>query len=383
MANKLIRFFFALTLCLGLMPTSAAFAIEPEDTNEHVLFTEDMAKTAAEDFSEVANPGGRLSAGDPVKFYDLNDNAVGYAVNYFKDGTPAGYVVFDNGDDSLISQYSFSSESASPTDIAGDYAGNEPSLLSRQEDEQIKNYKIGPFSYAAVNAGTGEGATNYGEDITLDKTASLSSKSDSGSWGSSDLWIPYGWNPGNYALGEGNNIGSAISFPEPEIEYLTNKYACAISALLPAVFYYGASANIVSAYNDLWGLSGTYTDHIGSNGITYGVTMNTNIGPALRNYMSIYHGINVNYSFSDNPNYQFYKSMINGGNIGIFCASILVNGSYSGHAVSVQGYQTMLDRNNNVLLETLVVADGWNAGWANLNLKYAGFTNTDGFAFSR
>ena len=99
--------------------------------------------------------------------------------------------------------------------------------------------------------------------------------------------------------------------------------------------------------------------------------------------MSNYHGINVNYRFVEGPNYQFFKSMINGGNIGVFGANILVNGNYPGHGVSVQGYQTMLDRNQNLLMETLVVFDGWYAGWANINLNYAGYTATYGISFSR
>lgn len=364
------------------MPISTAFASEPEIPEGYEVFTEDMARTAAEDFSEAVNPEGRLIAGDPVKFYDLDGNAIGYTVNYFKDGTPAGYVVFDNGDASLISQYSFNSESMSPTDAAAKSANNEPSLFSNSPENQIKNYKIGPFSYAMVDESTGEGITSYGEEITVNEVATLSSTPDSGSWQNPNIWIPYGSNPGNYTLGEGRNIGSAISFPEQDIEDITNTYACVISALLPAVFYYGAPADIKTAYDKLWSLSGTKVDHY-KDGVTYGITEYAKAGPALKTYMSSYHGINVNYQFVQSPNYQFFKSMINNGNIGLFGANILVNGSYPGHGVSVQGYQTMLDKSKNVLMETLVVSDGWWPGWANINLNYAGYTSTCGISFSR
>lgn len=380
--RKLFRLALSLALCIGIMPASAAFASESEIPDNYVVFTEDMAKTAAEDFSEAVNPGGRLTAGEPVKFYDLEGNAIGYTVNYYKDGASAGYVVFDNGDESLISQYSFSSESMSPTDVAVEYASDQPSVLSDSPDGHLKNYKIGPFSYAVIDENTGEGITNYGEEIAIAEVAPLSSTPDSGSWQNPNIWIPYGSNPGNYALGEGRNIGSSIAFPERDIESMTGTYACVISALLPSVFYYGAPADIKTAYGALWDLSGTTVDHV-SNGITYGSTKYANAGPAFKTYMSNYHGINVNYRFVEGPNYQFFKSMINGGNIGVFGANILVNGNYPGHGVSVQGYQTMLDRNQNLLMETLVVFDGWYAGWANINLNYAGYTATYGISFSR
>ena len=380
--RKLFRLALSLALCIGIMPASAAFASESEIPDNYVVFTEDMAKTAAEDFSEAVNPGGRLTAGEPVKFYDLEGNAIGYTVNYYKDGASAGYVVFDNGDESLISQYSFSSESMSPTDVAVEYASDQPSVLSDSPDGHLKNYKIGPFSYAVIDENTGEGITNYGEEIAIAEVAPLSSTPDSGSWQNPNIWIPYGSNPGNYALGEGRNIGSSIAFPERDIESMTGTYACVISALLPSVFYYGAPADIKTAYGALWDLSGTTVDHV-SNGITYGSTKYANAGPAFKTYMSNYHGINVNYRFVEGPNYQFFKSMINGGIIGVFGANILVNGNYPGHGVSVQGYQTMLDRNQNLLMETLVVFDGWYAGWANINLNYAGYTATYGISFSR
>lgn len=380
--KRLFRLVLSLALCIGLMPISTAFASEPEIPDGYIVFTEDMAKNAAEDFSEALNPEGRLSAGEPVRFYDLSNNAIGYTINYFKDGLPAGYVVFDNGDASLVSQYSFNSGSMSPLDAATEYASNKPSLLSDLQDDQTKNYKVGPFSYAIVDENTGEGITSYGEEITVNSVTALSSTPDSGSWQNPNIWVPYGSNPGNYSLGEGRNIGSAIAFPERDIENITGTYACVISALLPSVFYYGAPADIKTAYGALWNLTGTSVDHV-SNGITYGTTLYANAGPGFKSYMSNYHGINVNYNYVTGPNYQFFKSMINGGNIGLFGANILVNGSYPGHGVSVQGYQTMLDKNKNVLMETLVVFDGWYAGWANINLNYAGYTGTHGISFSR
>lgn len=84
------------------------------------LLTPDLARQMAEEFACDVDGGVSRHACDPIKIYGDNGRAIGYSIDFRKDdGEAAGYVIFDNSQEDLISEYSLSDGAASPVDRLG------------------------------------------------------------------------------------------------------------------------------------------------------------------------------------------------------------------------------------------------------------------------
>lgn len=362
-------FVFALLI---LNPLPAFAGDETEKQTQPICFTPEMATTYAKEFAVSMTGKSDLMPSTPIKLRDRSGKAIGYIVDYHcPDGSPSGYIVFDNSDDSLISEYSFEYGSSSPYSHA-------LSFSSRSEEvDNFEAVKISPFQYAAFNPISQLGIDSAGKSIDIPETYGLL-RTDS--W--NDIFLG---NVGDsrYSVITQNNIPEFIAVTSSQVEEQTQRYACGVSALLHcAIFYlpgqipYNSFAN---EYRMLWTLSKTYTDHI-ENGITYGMTNYVDLGPALQQFLNS-RGVIVGTDWKSFPTFSQYKTAIDSGNVAIYGCHINTPEGLKGHIMSVEGY-AVLKNSSGKSFNTLLVADGWGANARYLNLNY-GYSIAQGVFFSR
>ena len=370
------RQFIALIASLaGTAAIPAPAFAESDDTR--IEMTDSVAIKMAEGFAASFDPDLDVEAYFPCKFYDTTGQAIGYIVHYERHGDSYGYVVFDNSDDSLISEFSFGDDALSPCERIFEAA--EVSLV---EAEAIRLFKTGDFTYTLLNGNNA--VNNYGEACSLGSLPlSLESESDSTptspSWNS--VFIDYP--SSSWTMSDFNSIPQFIAFNESYVEDATGKYACLVSAMMATVIHYGAETWFSSAaYNSLWSMSLTTASSI-RNGVTYGSTPIASAGPTVCNYCDN-KGVNISYSHEDDPSYSFFTGAIDQGNVAIVHLGInLPDTGRSGHSMAVEGYCTLAPGSGGSNIQALVVFDGWNSSARYLNYGYADYTDKAGTRFSR
>lgn len=131
------------------------------------------------------------------------------------------------------------------------------------------------------------------------------------------------------------------------------------------------NSNIVNTFNQLWKDTDTTVINV-KNGISYGSTLDSKLGSSMTTYAKSMGKNNTTVTTKSNPNFEFFKNIINNNASGIFKYAIdLTDGSGSGHAVNMIGYCVV--RLNGVFYNYLVVADGWH----NDAPRYFNFSETD------
>jgi hypothetical protein len=380
---------FLVVMLLMLTPIISAFAEESTDLglaeNEQILFTGDMAIEAAEILDDSLNPSDDLTEGEPVKFFNLDGQALGYIVDYYdENGEPHGYVIFDSTDESLVSMFSFAPGAMGPqtaaekmieTDVALQNAVPEPSTV----------FKYNSFGFCVSDNDTSEAVTPTGDIIDLSDNLRSESKPIS-AW--SDIFINY--TPSGFTMSNFASLPSFLAWSENDVESETGTYACAVSAMLVPVHYYmwetdwSWNEDLATIYDELWDLSDTTVDHV-SGGVTYGSTPNNEIGPAVSTFLAD-RGMSVGAISTSSPSYSFFTAAINRGDTAIFSCGINVsNGSggftRSGRAMAVEGYCKLTSNTTGASWDTLIVFDGWNDGGAYVNFNFANYTDTYGVSY--
>lgn len=377
---KITRFVYGTVIVLIFVLIAAAVSFPKTAFGEEKIeLTPALASEVALDFRASLNGSQEVLTAEPIKFFNDSGQAIGYIVEYqLADGSPEGYVVLDNSDASLFSEWSFEDGARSPISSSlGEisvYAtnGSSPFVI-----------KSAPFSYAVSIPDRGIILSEEGEDISSDFSipAEYSSTPNSPDWYA--VFID-GFSS-DYTMSTFKNaVDEFICFSESEAKSRTGKYGCAVTAMLNCAPHYLNSFNWNNwgaDYNSLWSLSNTTVDHT-SGGITYGSTPNNKIGPAFASYCEG-NGTTVRYSNSMNPFWDFFKSTVDRGDLSIFCAGINIDGARDGHAMAVEGYSILRPSSGaGENIYTLFVADGWDQGRF-VNFYYTRYTDTYGVAFSR
>jgi len=155
-----------------------------------------------------------------------------------------------------------------------------------------------------------------------------------------------------------------------------------MTMLVPAHYYTNCwSESFSNVYSELWNDSGTT---IGStrNGISYGSTPNSNIGPATVRFCAN-RSAAITSSFQSSPAYQSFVSTIDSGNVAIFTAGIVVSGgAREGHAMAVEGCCTVQNTSTGESWRVLKVFDGWTYSAAYVNYDFTKFTDTGGVFYA-
>lgn len=357
-------------MVLSTLPVSAS-------DSSKVALTDELVIQMADRFAKAACTDAEVTANNPIKFYDTNGQAIGYIVNYYNEGVPYGYVVFDSTSNALISEYSFGEDAKNPYEVINK---EEVSTFDSTSDTS-KLYKLSPFTYGVIN-NNGDISTNYGESLSKSTFSFYESKGkDPTTWDEVFLDIVEVYE--DYSLISTNHLAQFIAYNEALIESQTGHYACAVSALLACATYYGVNdfLDIPGDYMDIWNATST-TTYSESNGIVYGSTLIPNIGHGFVNFCS-----SRNFTVSQNtrydPGYQFFTNCIDGSNIAVVhCGIIDHTNERSGHSMAVEGYATLRANNSGNTVDTLMVFDGWGDGVRYLNFDFDNWADIAGTTFN-
>lgn len=359
-------------------------SIKQNDDPVHI--TESIAYLMSERFFSALKPSGSFFASSAIPFFDSTGAATGFIVHISNDDSPYGYVIFDSKCPFGIAEFAYGDNAAlSPWE-------NTAIQISRSTYTSADTtfFQIDPLTYARFDNNTGKGFNNYGESIEsssygidLYKTGIDARSSTPDQWTDSNVFLNAAEVYRNYNIAAANSVSGYSAYSETYVEQITNRYACAVSAMLTTCSYYGATGGQNNLYNDylsLWNLSGTNVDHT-SNGITYGSTPTRNIGQASKSFCS-QNGKNISYSYSDSADWAKYKSCTDSRNMSIFSAELAGN-SNSGHSMAVTGYMTIVNKDNVLdFMNTLMVCDGWSTGNRILNHNTGHYTWHNGTFFS-
>lgn len=188
--------------------------------------------------------------------------------------------------------------------------------------------------------------------------------------------------PGSYSTIESRNISGSLCYDESSFETNCGKYACAVVALTEIANSKGYYINNskYDSFDELWDTTSTYIISYDYNkDCYYGATQTSQIGVGMVDFIE-YLGGNCSYSAANNPSISTYKSAVNNQMPSTFSYGIRVNGSRSGHTVSVSGYLTVLQ--SSTVVDYLRVADGWNSTWAFLNFSQTSFLDKYAYIFT-
>lgn len=371
--KRLVSFLTVLILTImSVIPISAS-----ENTSV-INVTDDLAIQMSERFAKGIGQDSNIVANNPRKFYNTEGQAIGYIVDYTLENKPYGYVVFDTTCDSLISEYSFGTNSVSPYDVIYQ---NEATAFSKTRTAS-KIYKIDSFVYGIIDD-SGKIRTNYGETLEQDVLSLDKSRGkDPATWDEVLLDIAEVYE--NYTMISTNFLPEFISFNEPYIESATGHYACAVSALLACSAYYNAIdySDIAGTYMDIWNATGTKVSSV-SGGVTYGSTTVDNIGSGFVNFCAG-KNVSVTQKTDYSPNFSFFTDCIDREDMAVVHCGIISSdtGERSGHSMAVEGYATLRANNSGNALHTLMVFDGWGDTVRYLNFDFDSWTDIAGTTFN-
>lgn len=375
----------------SFMFPSFAFGIENDNTTtknetDSVHINESIAFLMGENFFSGLEPGNTFNATSALPFLNPDGTFTGFIVHVNKDKTPYGYVIFDSRCPFGISEFSY-----------GDNAAPSPwenittqSLKSNQTSINTPLFQLDRLTYARFNRSTGKGLNNYGEEIiasicnidtyNLNKSARISSPD---SWNDSNVLLDFATVYRDYNVSTANAVSGYTTYSESYVEQATQRYACAVSAMITICSYYGATggkSNLKNDYYSLWSLSDTDTTRV-SGGITYGTTLTNNIGSAVKTFCA-QKGKNISSSFVNSADWSRYKTCIDSGDMAIFSAELKANSS-SGHSMAVSGYMTIVNKSDVLdFMNTLMVCDGWSTGNRILNHNSSHYSWHNGVFFS-
>lgn len=358
-------------LMITIIPVSAEETL-PKDESK-TLITEEIIINMAENFAKEINPLENISAANPIKLYDMNGQAIGYVVNYYKDDMPYGYIIFDNSNSDLISEYSFGEASLNPYSTIV-----QKNNVSTYSTEEPFLYKTAPFTYALYDASSEKLIDNYGYSQNVDVSTFSNKPAE---W--EDVIFDTSEINSSYSIISTNHLDDFYAFGETYIEDLTGHYACLVSALYTCGSFFGVLdySDVKGDYLQLWEDTKTEFDHE-DNGITYG---STNIFDGASGFEKFCRrkGKNISTYTTDTVTYNFFTTAIDKGKIsvvhaGIFSAS---DQERSGHSMAVEGYASLSEKNSGKDVDMLMIFDGWNEYIRYLNFDFNGWMDLRGTNF--
>lgn len=344
---------------------------------------EDTALEMGERFFSGIVPNIQIESEKAIPFYGRNGAPSGFIVHISSLGIPFGYVVFDSEVEFGIAEFSFGEESA-----ASPYASITESFPNSRSVTEKRLYKIDQFTYCLLDVETGEGLTNDGNAVNATEVgitnSSMASPLSNKPTEWSEVFMETADVYRDYDIRSVNSVSGYSSYSELQIEAGTKHYACAVSAMLTVCSFYVATdglSGLQSDYMELWERSSTSTNRVESNGITYGGTHTSNIGPAILDFCSA-RGNLITASGEYNASWTLFKSCIDSGNMAIFSA-VLSGADGTGHAMATPGYIKLTDKNDAFsVVNALMVCDGWNVGVRFMTYDLSLYKDPHGWFFS-
>lgn len=367
-----------LMICLlvtSAIPVSAEGESSVSEDNEKILLTEEMALELADNYASLFTTKDVIPC-NPIKYYNLSNQPIGYIVDYTYNGNSYGYIIFDSTLEGLIAEVSLPDED---NDSAKNFSESYPkSILGKNIDNKI--YKLSPVDYGIKIGDNNEFITNYGDNIDIVESEIVPQSVPTHDW--DDVFIDESYNSDQYYIASQGHIMNKefLSYSQSYVENQTDRYACAITASMICATYYDCvdPTNFRGDYLRLWDLCNTHVyDERG--GIQYGENAPADTVSGFLNFCS-QKGKNITASTIWYPTLTFYRTCINRGDIGTVDCGINGENGRSGHCMAVEGYAQIVVNGN--VLDSVIVANGWDYDIHYLNLDFGDYTDIRGAAFN-
>lgn len=361
---------------LTLVASTALAANRPkrlfaDESEGSVEFTPEMAIGIASTFAHEVLAEPSVEAYRATPFFDLDQIGRGYIVDYIKDNTPYGYIVFDSTVEGFISSFCCHQNSRSPfLKLAG------TELATNELDPPII-YRLSPLEFATP---TDQGTLklNTGGSIKIPSNLPALSSSNPTQW--SQVLVPYSSTLSSYTIRSAKYVGEVYGISESDVESLTGHYACAVTALMLLSEFHGLGSlyDNPSDYMKLWNYTSTSalpSEKQTVSGVTLGSTGNKNCGPGYAKYAKE-KGATATYYFVTNALFSTFKAHADSNRYSLFHGKLSA-GNASAHTMTVQGYATITQNSSGNTNQMLIVADGWNMEpmFLNINSSYYSYTH--------
>lgn len=244
-----------------------------------------------------------------------------------------------------------------------------------------KVYKLDALTYG-VEISDDELITKSNEIIDIPVTSESARGTNPSTW--SDIFIDNIYP--TYTVIDIGHVSQFIAFPRSYYDEQVGRYACAITVLYHCAMFYGCvtgnSSTISSEYIELWDLTGT-SQYAVQNGIILGSTDYTK-SPIGFVTFGARRGVSLSSSIIANPTIETFKNCINSGNIANLSVAIYrSNGEQEGHQMTAESYMQLKNVSTNNIVNTVMVADGWNSNVRYVNLDFPDYTRIHAILFSR
>lgn len=369
--KKFLVFILLLSLVINL-PVSV---LASENSNEQYKLlseiTNDELSTFALNFAKDFEPNLNLEVGEIIPVYNESDALIGFSISYVLDNNPYGYINLDFTKENHVSDFSIFKGENSIYNILAIDINKQNSFRTIEK----KLYSFGGLQYAIPFDENGETVFHFSDGENIKFNINTNNKAGVKYNSHSELFSKtyrYGALLNTEAYTSKYNKSKSL-ISESYIESTTNKYACSVLALTEIANQENIlkNSNIVNTFNQLWKDTDTTVINV-KNGISYGSTLDSKLGSSMTTYAKSMGKNNTTVTTKSNPDFEFFKNIINNNASGIFKYAIdLTDGSGSGHAVNMIGYCVV--RLNGVFYNYLVVADGWH----NDAPRYFNFSETD------
>ncbi|WP_140396504.1 hypothetical protein [Gordonibacter sp. An230] len=372
MKRKLTAVVVAFTLVFGGMVPFTAYADESNTPTETVVFTEEVALTAADNFASSFYPEENLEVSSAVTFCNSNGDK-GYIVNFLKDENPYGYVILDPSLEDLVAEYSIGDNAKSPYDVIVEDSGN----INARSLEDPSMVQISPLEYGIVDRASDRIYTNSGVETDLDGIMGDGSSraKDPSTW--QDATIPISILYRDYTITASGNLPQWASTTQDRVIELTGRYACTVTAYFAIAGYYGLVDlwNDGQAYLDIWNYTGTYQDPYNPDtSILWGATNVDDGAVGFVNYLASRGKHVTQRTTSGKPTFEEYVTSVNNQDASVMHGWLWnQDGTMTGHTMFVEGYIRALSKTDWNSLRILQVFDGWYSGVRYINYDFASY----------
>lgn len=382
------RTFVKIAAAAGLsvaIPTTRAIASESEDK---VVFTEDLAIIAANSFLNSFYPDEKLSVSSVTQYATIDDVVDGYIVGFAsKENTPYGYLTISANAPGLYADFIIEEGALPPHLTAMAQCTSQQrnvAQLTLPGDAMV--YLINAAQYGVYSPTSEQMLVLGGKTLDIPNVAA----SDITTFGAKpatwrDATISVSDVYKNYTVTNGGNISSWVSTTQDRIISITGRYACSVTALFACAGFHGFvdTWNDADAYCELWDLTETITDTSNTTpGAWWGLTQRSKVIPGYREFTA---RRNRSISGRDvvNPSFSEYVSSINSNQICLMHAGLNnENGVRSGHSMTVEGFLQAVSNNDYSGLRILQVFDGWYSGVRYINFDFDRYTDFAGTFFA-
>ena len=394
MGKKILSLLLIIVICFTLLNTTSS-AQEEKLVKLNDDNIEELVVRTALAWAEMIEPELKFTVSDIIKVNSAYSNEIEYTASLFYKTIPYGYVVIGFDDNSVV---------VKEANISKGKEGLYTEIVDRIDentDEPRKNLdideaitKISPLQYGLSyedNQGKTYMTDNYGNDLSDEEELLSATKK----YGSIDaIFIDYdSWTPSKYLTDPSSMVilekySSRYTLKsEKDIEKITYKYACPVQALLQIAYMEGlttySNKNIKDTYDKLWDYCKITEYAVSADGKTsYGEGTISNTESGFVRFAKEAGYINTDSAAIKNPTTTWITDKLLKNYPVLMAYGINVNGSRSGHAISILGYRKAKASSDGKTYEYLQVYNSWDKKYVFLNYSTVEFMDCTAMCFA-